>query len=1147
VLLAVSAAFAGVPENTVTLRVSREDLPKLTGVKVASRIDYDGFSVVEVPAAAVNSLRAGKARIQEEKSSRVIGLQGHEFDVRTGPPSLPPDLTAAPAPGSPTFYLVHMAGPIKRGWATEVERAGGKIVTYIPQNTYLVWLDPARLPALDRTGFVKWKGLYHPGYKIAKALGTGRGQSGYVSVVIYDDPAGETVAKIKSLGARFVRTLDSPFAPPVPAVTAVFFAGPPLIPKIARLPRVVRLDRFSPAPGLDDEATCQIVVGHRLNGIPYSNPSYRSWLDQVGLDGSGSTIAFVDTGCDTNVSTTAHLDLRGRLATVITYPLTPDTDIAGHGTHVAGIAAGSAAIGTVDDEGFLYGQGVAPGSSLVVQNAVASSFFPPDGNWARLTRDSYAAGAFVSNNSWYSNPTPGLGYTTICATFDSLVRDADSSTPGAQPLALIFSTGNSGPGMSTILEPKESKNTITVGASENYRPVAPLGPTCGASNNIDGVADFSSRGPCLDGRYAPTLVAPGTDVASAASYSATYGSGWCTALVNPETPDYAWMSGSSMAAPVVTGALALIGQWWRPTHQGANPSPAMCKAILINGADDIAGGPDGRGGYLDHVPNGDQGWGRLNIAASINPPNTHYEDQANLLTETGQFRRYRVTVADSAKPLKITLVWSDAPGTPGAYAWANDLDLVVTGQSDTYLGNVFQSGWSTVGGSRDYKNNVECVYLPHPSGVYWVTVTAANIAADGVPCNGNPLDQDYALVIRNGIVGGTLLDPYSPVLSPTPPQPDCFEAVLQTGGWSAVGLRPAQGSDHDLSLFSDPGYASLFATSATRGDGPEFVAVDGNRAAPGKLYPEAAAYSGPGGYTIEWATHTADLVPGAADVRAFGDSDVLRAWDVEVAGPASCGIRVQPTAGTPDVGVSIFGSTAGLPSTYFRSRSESIGESDTGGPGEAETLLFQLPAAGRYGVVVWSKGGSGTYSVLFDGDPPSLPVVTPDYKYTTDLTRLGASWSSGDPETGIAKYEYEIGTLPGEDDVVGWTDAGTATHATQEGLSLSVGQDYYFTVRATNGFGMQSQASSGPILAAQGVTDIASAKALPDGSAIVLSSKTVAAAFSGRFYIEETERYAGIGVLWQDSVEEGALATVAGRLTTLEGERFIQAVAVSTQ
>jgi hypothetical protein len=99
----------------------------------------------------------------------------------------------------------------------------------------------------------------------------------------------------------------------------------------------------------------------------------------------------------------------------------------------------------------------------------------------------------------------------------------------------------------------------------------------------------------------------------------------------------------------------------------------------------------------------------------------------------------------------VTLAWTDAPGSTTGNAWVNDLNLEVTAGGQTYLGNVFSGQFSATGGSADFRNNVESVFLPAGlSGAFQVRVIAANIAGNGVPGNATALDQDFALIIYNG-------------------------------------------------------------------------------------------------------------------------------------------------------------------------------------------------------------------------------------------------------------------------------------------------------------------------------------------------------------------------------------------------------------
>jgi len=123
-------------------------------------------------------------------------------------------------------------------------------------------------------------------------------------------------------------------------------------------------------------------------------------------------------------------------------------------------------------------------------------------------------------------------------------------------------------------------------------------------------------------------------------------------------------------------------------------------------------------------------------------------------SNTGQMREYSFTVANDTEPVRVTLAWTDAPGSTTGNAYNNDLDLEVTAQGVTYKGNVFSKFVSTTGGSADPRNNVESVWLSAGAkGSITVTVTAANINSDGVPGDGDGTDQDFALVIYNAAPG----------------------------------------------------------------------------------------------------------------------------------------------------------------------------------------------------------------------------------------------------------------------------------------------------------------------------------------------------------------------------------------------------------
>src|SRR5262249_40260027 len=155
-------------------------------------------------------------------------------------------------------------------------------------------------------------------------------------------------------------------------------------------------------------------------------------------------------------------------------------------------------------------------------------------------------------------------------------------------------------------------------------------------------------------------------------------------------------------------------------------------------------------GANDNLYSSNQGMGHLDLGRAVDGANRVLRDEvaADMFTATGQTRTFNVFPADSTKPFRVTLAWTDAPGSTTGNAFNNNLDLSVAVGGNTYRGNVFNKGDSITGGAADTKDNVESVFLPAgaANGSATITVTATNINSDGVPGNASALDQDFALV-----------------------------------------------------------------------------------------------------------------------------------------------------------------------------------------------------------------------------------------------------------------------------------------------------------------------------------------------------------------------------------------------------------------
>lgn len=177
-----------------------------------------------------------------------------------------------------------------------------------------------------------------------------------------------------------------------------------------------------------------------------------------------------------------------------------------------------------------------------------------------------------------------------------------------------------------------------------------------------------------------------------------------------------------------------------------------------------------------------------------------------------------------------------------------------------------------------------------------------------------------------------------------------------------------------------------------------------------------------------------------------------------------------------------------------------------------------------------------------DKTPPTTPVVVDEGEYTFSPDTLSASWSSADPESGIANYRYCIGTVPNGLDVVGWTDIGTVTGVTRTGLNLVPGKQYYFRVVAQNGAGLWSAPGvSDGIYRVEDCARVSEARGLPDGAMVrVRGVVTAGGAFAGAAYVQDPDRSGGIRLTGDvTGLADGQWLEIIGTLGTAGGERVL--------
>ncbi len=668
-----------------------------------------------------------------------LRLKYATFDPLQSEPAIPDNLRMPRlAFDTPAAFIVQFEGTIQDEWKTQLLNLGGQIENYLPDNAFLIRSTPAIADVIAQMDGVRWVGVFQPAYKISPNIDSAKGNRYKVQLASWantEDALAEIAPLVDSSGGT--------------GQTLVIAATTEQLASVAQLSDVMWIESYQIPHILNDVATGIMKVPTAWN---------------LGYTGAGQIVTIADTGLDTGVDLITqtgdiHLDFDNRVTHIHSYPVQNYTGISnvgandgaadvdsGHGTHVTGSVAGNGARSSNTIRGAAYEADItfqAVEEWTTFNDGTSSGYYltgiPSD--IKTLFAKARSWGSRIHTNSWGSD-TAGE-YTT-----DS--QNADDFIWYHKDFTILFAAGNAGEDANSngyvdegsVGSPATAKNVITIGASDNVRSSGgyqfqwstgswasdyPTDPTKTdlISDSAEEMAAFSSRGPTDDGRIKPDLVAPGTNILSTRSISAT-GTGW--GIYNDY---YMYNGGTSMATPLAAGAVAVVRDYLMTT-EAITPSAALIKAILINSADDISGYGNITEEAGQPIPNMHEGWGRINVASAVSATNrTLYNDDLSRLLSTGDSFTVPFTVTDTTDEFKTTLVWSDYPGLPSAAKeLVNNLDLIVTAPngSTTYYGNHFSNGWSTTGGITDTVNNVENVYIHNPvSGTWTIEVVGANI------------------------------------------------------------------------------------------------------------------------------------------------------------------------------------------------------------------------------------------------------------------------------------------------------------------------------------------------------------------------------------------------------------------------------------
>jgi len=317
--------------------------------------------------------------------------------------------------------------------------------------------------------------------------------------------------------------------------------SPEQVGALAQVPGVDRVE-------LDGQTVAMDVSGDATFGLTAARRDAALRAPGNHLDGSGVGVCIADTGVYPS-----HEQFAGRKVTFVDLVegKRGAYDDNGHGTHVAGIAAG----GGGGNLRSARAGGVAGGASLYVAKALS-------GDGTGLESDAVAAVEWCTEQA-------AVG--VILLAFGAAVGDGGDLLSRAvaaavtQGIVVAVAAGNAGDGLGGITSPAGSPAALAVGAASD------------ASASIDGqqsdpgvfLAPFSARGSAIG---KPDLVGPGVTVRAAAAGTAD---------------GYVTMSGTSMSAAYVAGAVAVGLQ------QVPNATPTeVAQALRLSAADRGPTGPD---------------------------------------------------------------------------------------------------------------------------------------------------------------------------------------------------------------------------------------------------------------------------------------------------------------------------------------------------------------------------------------------------------------------------------------------------------------------------------------------------------------------------------------------------------------------------
>ncbi|SMR41331.1 unnamed protein product [Zymoseptoria tritici ST99CH_1E4] len=676
----------------------------------------------------------------------LVTVNGNTLNLSTSP------ILSQPTAEHSNFILVQGYDAFTPDQKSALAGLGVEIMEYVSENTYLCRYTPSDLEVLRRADGVRSVVVYDAALKqtisLSEMVETQPDQTEYeVDLILHDIPnvtANQLAPFIATAARASITELEI-----VPGKVRLTVHQDRLA-DLAALDSVNRIEEVQPKTWYNDRARA-VLLGEEEICV------------STKYQGNGQIVCVADTGIDEGFVAGAedgilHPAFKGRIEQVLDlWDEDNGRDHIGHGTHVCGSIVGSGMCIDPESGKEVVVRGTAPGARLIVQSML---------NWntnlkeyilkqpldlQKLWSAPYALGARIHSNSWGDKwKQTQLGYESDATTIDSFVH-------GNPDFIILIAAGNDANKgkvpLAQIGDNSAAKNCITVGATGSTRANDGQKFFRGKlATTIAQTAAFSSRGPTLSnknaqdqdvvGRIKPDVVAPGVAVLSPAAKGLDLFTRLDIEKKCGKSGDLNWlfMSGTSMATPLVAGCVALLREALGIRGK-THPSAALIKALLINGAVNHSA-PAGQ--VFDYA----QGFGRVDVQRSIEMiegtnPLCGFVDGGNPFEATefdvpalrkeieNSWESVDIAILKSQNKIVVTLAYTDAPGT----LLQNDINLIVQAGDQERHGNMGD------GPGFDSTNNVE--------KVIWENVQSATMRIV-VRCNGftKDLTSGFAVAWR---------------------------------------------------------------------------------------------------------------------------------------------------------------------------------------------------------------------------------------------------------------------------------------------------------------------------------------------------------------------------------------------------------------